>query len=343
MINHEFTITGSSTAFLRLSQHLKRQGHDLVIVPVIPNDGPMKTRFLEAGFPVETSVVLGTFDIAIANTICSASVVLKIAASLRTIWFINEAEVAINILLKYPELIPAFSLAAAVIYNMPFQHDVFRSFTYSLDQSKFHTASFGVDIDISSIAREKVPAKKRAFRAIQVGTIEPRKRPGDFIRAAAYSGLDMECIIIGTFFQIDDEAKKIIDAEPEKYRILEGLRDEEVFGWVESADMFCLASGSETQSLSAYEAALLARPLLLSDLPCYKNVFLHGRNCLLFPPGSVDLLSLSMQAYAASPGLRQRLGAAAQATALNYSNSKFFSKFDQIMNSVANEQRRATA
>jgi hypothetical protein len=37
-------------------------------------------------------------------------------------------------------LLPAFEYAAAVICNMLVQHEVFRSFTYSLDQGKFHTA-----------------------------------------------------------------------------------------------------------------------------------------------------------------------------------------------------------
>ncbi len=334
MINHEFTITGSSTAFFRLATHLRGQGHELALVPVIPNDGPMKIRFLDAGIPVQSSVALENFDLAIASTICSAGVVLKIAAALPTIWFVNEAEIALNILLKNPELLPAFRLAAAVIYNMPFQHDVFKSFTYNLDQSKFHTCSFGVDIDPTSLARDKIPAKTNALRAVQVGTIEPRKRPGDFVRAARHSGLDMECIVIGKFFHIDEAAQKILDAEPEKFKLLEGLPDSEVLAWVESADMFCLASGSETQSLSAYEAALLARPLLLSDLPCYHNVFQHGRNCLLFPPGHLELLSLSMQVYAASPSLRRQMGEAAQRTARQYNNAKFFAKFDTIMNSV---------
>lgn len=334
MVNHEFTITGSSTAFFRLARHLQAQGHAITIIPVIADDGPMKTRFAEAGFPIESAVGLANFDIAIASTICSASVVLKIGTALPTIWFVNEAEVALNILLKSPALAAAFGTAAAVIYNMPFQHDVFRSFTYALDQSKFHTCSFGVDIDTDRLAREKIPAKSRTFRAVQVGTIEPRKRPGDFIRAGARSGLDMECIVIGKFYQIDETAQKLLDSEPDKFKLLSGLADEDVLAWVESADMFCLASGSETQSLSAYEAALLARPLLLSDLPCYTDVFRHGRNCLMFPPGHVELLSLSMQVYAASANLRAQLGQAAQATARNYSNAKFFAKFDTIMNAV---------
>jgi glycosyltransferase involved in cell wall biosynthesis len=334
MINHEFTITGSSTAFYRLALHLINQGHEIKIFACNPQDGPMKTRYDERGIPVIGTAVMADFDLAIANTICSASMVLKVAKHLRTIWFINEAEVGLNILLKNTELLPAFGLAAAVIYNMPFQHDVYRSFTYQLDQQKFYTASFGVDIDHASLAHDKIPAKSKTLRAVQVGTVEPRKRPGDFIQAVARSGLDMEAVICGKFFHIDDAAQNIIEREPDKYRIISDLPDAEVLAWVASADMFCLASSSETQSLSAYEAALLGRALLLSDLACYHGVFIHGRNALMFPPGRIDMLALSMNMYAANPALRQEMGQAAKRTAARYSNAAFFSRFDAIMSSV---------
>ncbi len=341
MINHEFTITGSSTAFFRLAEHLRGQGHEISLFPCNPADGPIKQRYDDAGIPVIRQAVLTKFDLAIANTICAAAMVLQTAPHLPTIWFINEAEIGLNILLKNTQLLPAFSQAAAVIYNMPFQHDVYRSFTYQLDPKKFHTASFGVDVDLGSLARDRVAPKRKQLRAVQVGTIEPRKRPGDFILAAARSGLDMECIVCGKYFELDAPARQLVDQQPDTYRLLEGLTDAEVLAYVESADMFCLASGSETQSLSAYEAALLGRPLLLSDLPCYRDVFVHGRNCLMFPPGHVDLLSLSMRMYAGSPALRQEMGDAAKITAARYNNATFFARFDAIMSSAAGQRARS--
>jgi len=334
MINHEFTITGSSTAFFRLAMHLRAQGHEIQILPINPADDPMRARYVEQGIAINETADLTAFDLAIANTICSAGPVIRIAPHLPTIWFINEAEVALRILLENTALLQAFALPAAIIYNMPFQHDVFRSFTYQLDPGKFHTASFGVDIDPVLIARDKVPAKVRATRVVQVGTIERRKRPGDFVRAVARSGLDIEAIICGKFIEMDEEAQRLVQDNPQTYRLLEGLSDGEVLAWVESADMFCLASDSETQSLSAYEAALLSKPMILSDLPCYRDVFVHGRNCLMFPPRHVDLLALSMTMYAGNPSLREEMGRNARQTAARYSNAAFFARFDAIMTSV---------
>jgi glycosyltransferase involved in cell wall biosynthesis len=222
-----------------------------------------------------------------------------------------------------------------VVYDMPFQHEVFRSFTYQLDQNKFHTVNCGVDIDRTSILRDAIPPKKHRLRVVQVGTLEPRKRPGDLVQAVALSGLDMECVICGTLFQIDDGAREIIAADPARFRIIEGASDSEVLGWVESADIFCLASGSETQGLAAYEAALLARPLILSDLRCYRDVFVHGRNCLMFPAGNIALLAMSLRMLAGQPQMREALGLAARKAAERYSNAAFFARFESVMVSVA--------
>ena len=55
MINHEFTITGASTVFLRLAMHLRAQGHEVTVFPCNPADGPMTTRYAEQGIPVVTA------------------------------------------------------------------------------------------------------------------------------------------------------------------------------------------------------------------------------------------------------------------------------------------------
>ena len=331
IVNHEFTISGASTVFWRLARHLRARGHTLKLLPCNPADGPMKPRFEALGIEVVDKVVTAEFDLVIANGICSAPVVMKLGPLIPTMWLVHEAEVALDLLLKNPNWVQAFAAARMVVYETPYQLDILRSFGIQQPASKFHVLPNGVEVFPERLARDKIPPKARAFRAVQAGTMEPRKRPGDFIRAVERSGLDMEAVICGKFFHMDDEALAIVKAEPQKYRLLEGLPDDELLAWVESADMFCLASGSETQGIAAYEAALLYRPLLLSDLPCYEGIFRHGRNCLMFPPGHITLLALSMRSLAASSGLREELGRAAQATARDYTQERFCRRFDELM------------
>ncbi len=343
MLNHEFTITGASTVFLRMAKHFQAQGHDVTLFPANPEDGPIKDRYEALGIPVVTSAVPREYDVAIANTICTARMVMQIAPAVRTIWFIHETEIGLNIILKTPEFANAFQAASAVVYQTEFQAEVYRSFTYQLDPAKFHIIANGIDILPEAIDRTRVAPKRAALRVVQVGTVEPRKRPGDLIRAVAMSGLDIECVICGKFIVIDQEAQDIISKEPEKYIMNGETPEPETLGWVASADIFCLASGSESQPVSVFEAGLLARPLLLSNLPGYRDVFTHGRNCLMFPPGHVELLSLTLQMYAASAKLRAEMGRAAQATARNYSNAKFLMKFDAVIAGVAGFRPAAAA
>lgn len=331
MINHEFTVTGSSTAFFRLAKHLQSSGHHITILPINPAPGPIADHYAAAGIPIETNVGLRNFSLAIANTICAAPAINAIGRQLPTIWFVNEAEVALGLLRRNPDWAAAFVHASMVIYNSAFQHDVFRSFTYPLDPAKFHTVPFGVDIDASRIRRDRAAPKAGRIRIVQVGTIEPRKRPGDVIRAVARLDPQVECVICGKIYNLEPEAQAIANADPARYRLLEGLSDEEVLAWVESADVFVLASESETQALAAYEAALLARPMILSDLPCYRGVFAHGRNCLMFPPGHVEMLAQSIGMLMRSSEMSETLGRAAQRVAGRYTNQAFFERFGLVM------------
>lgn len=334
LVNHEFTITGASMVLFRLATHFSAAGHEVDIFPVNPADGPMKARYEAAGIPVLASMVPREYDLALCNGIGAAGHVQQIAPHLPVIWLVHEAEVALNLLLQHHEIIPTFAQASAIVYQSPFQADVLRSFTYQLDPRKFHIIPNGVEVP-DELPLALVPPKKRALRVVQVASVEPRKRPGDLIRAVANSGLDVECIFCGRIYGLDDDALALAEAAPEQFRFTGEVEPVEALAWARSADVFCLASSSETQGLAAYEAALLGRPLLLSDLPCYRDVFSHGRNCLTFPPGRPDMLALSLAMYAGSPELRAEMGEAAQRMARRFTNAAFFARFDALLTEVA--------
>src|SRR5271163_4742185 len=130
LMNNEFTVTGASTMFFQLAQHLVASGHQITIAPIGENDGPMRERFASLG-PITTSVDLKQFDGAIGNTICAAPAVIHLGKTLPTIWWLHENEVGLNLLLRNRTWIGAFDAAAAIIFQTEFQRDsVYRSFTY---------------------------------------------------------------------------------------------------------------------------------------------------------------------------------------------------------------------
>jgi glycosyltransferase involved in cell wall biosynthesis len=329
MVNHEFTITGASTVFWRLARHLIGCGHGLALYACNPADGPMKPRFAALGLEPLTQAVVGTFDLVIANTICAAPVVLQAAPYRPVIWFLHETEVGLSIIQKTPEAAQAFRAAGAVVYQTRYQAEVYRSFTYQLDPAKFFIIPNGVEPLPESLPA--VPEKTRAWRVVQVGSVEPRKRAGDLIRAVARAGSDIECVICGKFFSLEAEALAIVEARPEQFRLTGEVTPEEALAWMRSADVAALVSMSESQPVSVLEAAMMAKPLLLTSLPAYEGLFAHGSNCLMAPPGQIELLAYMLKIYTNSPGLRAELGEAARRSAEQFSAHSFYARFDSVI------------
>ncbi len=338
MINHEFTVSGASTVFLRLASVLKAEGHDITVFPVVPTHGPVKDAFLSRGIPIREEVSNEAFHLAIANTICAAPIVLQIGASIKTIWWIQEAEVGFSLILKHPHWINAFPLAAAIVFQTPFQRDdIFRPFIYSSNPLKIFVIQNGVveAPDDPEAETAVVPVKEGAIRVVSVGTIHPRKRHDDLIEAVRQlPALAIECVICGAYVELDPGARATVDAAPSRYRLLTELEGSALRAWVKSADVFCHPSASETQGNAVYEAGSLGKPLVLSDLPCYRGIFAHGRNALLFPVSDVDLLAMTLEGLATRPGLRARLGFAARETARAWTEQRFLAQFANVLNFV---------
>jgi glycosyltransferase involved in cell wall biosynthesis len=338
MINHEFTRSGASKVFLSLAMHLRASGHDITIFPINPAHGPVREAYVACGIPIRERIMDEWFDLAICNTICAAPLVRELGATVRTIWWIHEAEIGIQMIREHPDWIGAFSRAAVIVFQTPFQRDeVFLPFITGLDQRRIFVIPNGITAaaDDPAAEAEVVPVSSGAIRVVSVGSVYPRKRYEDLVYAVAQlTQVSIECVICGTFLYLEPKALGIVQGSPDRFRLLDGLSDEAVRAWVKSADIFCLPSSSETQGIAVYEAALLAKALVVSDLPCYRGVFFHGREALLFPVGDVDLLAATLEALATRPSLRARLGSAAARSAAPYTERRFFSAFNPLVNLV---------
>jgi len=261
-------------------------------------------------------------------------VVNKIGGSVRTIWWVHEAEIGIRLILQNPDWVGAFARSAAIVFQAAYQREMFRPFLAGLDQRRIFVIANGIvpAADDPAAAAEVPPVPQDAIRVVSVGTVEPRKRHHDLVHAVAQlRHLSIECVICGTFFQLEPAALALVQGSPNRFRLLSGLSDEAVRAWLRSADIFCLASWSETQAIAVYEAALLGKAVVVTDLPCYQGVFAHGRDALMVPVGDVDLLAAMLEALAMRPALRMRLGAAAQWSAAPYTQPRFLAAFEEVI------------
>ncbi len=332
LINHEYTLSGASLMMLRLAIHLRDSGHQCSVMGMYSHDGPLRQEYESAGIAHLVTTNFPEYDVVLCNTIFSAPLVSRAVKHTKAVWWIQEGENGIDYVLKHPAHVSAFRDATAIVLQTEFQRDsIYRSFLFRQNPTKIFVIPYGIDVETEG----PIVAKIRPFRIVSVGTIDHRKRHSDLVRAVhALKRDDVECVIIGKYFYLDDAARTIVSSAPDAYKILGETSNAETLSWLRSADVFCLASIVESQPISILEAALLGRPLVLTDLPAYKGIWRHRQNCLLVPVADVDWLAHSIAILLSSDDLRMRLGRAARATARQFSETAFFARFDAVFDVI---------
>ncbi|EAR53126.1 putative glycosyltransferase protein [Oceanicola granulosus HTCC2516] len=85
---------------------------------------------------------------------------------------------------------------------------------------------------------------------------------------------------------------------------------------IASAGIFVSPSLYEPFGLAVLEAARAGAPLVLSDIPTFRELW--DDSALFFPPGDADALAATLTALARDPARRSALGAAAKTRAARY-------------------------
>ena len=331
-VNYEYTLTGSTLVLLQLAEHLRAAGHEVSVCAAVTAEGPIKELYRERGFAVLDPPFPVHADVAICNTVMTAPQVLELSQSTKTIWLLHEGSAGLNYLVQHPGQLAAFAQASTIVFPIAHLRDaIYRSFTYDQDPARMAVIPYGIaPIDLSPAPR----AEGDPFRVVSVGSIYPRKRHEDLIRAMALYQGPAKCVIAGKFYTLPEDCLSFIAQHPDRYELAGELNHDAVLQLLAGADVFCLSSDSEVLPLTTLEAAMLERPIVLSDLSVYEGIWRHGRNCLMHPVGAIGMLAQSISMLASNSELRSRLGAAARRTAAPYTEAAFFTRFDALLNSL---------
>lgn len=328
LINHEYTISGASLLMLRLARHLLERGLSCDVMSILSHDGPLREQYAALGIRHLITADFAGYGAVICNTIFAAPLVSPAAKFVKTVWWIHEGGNGLDHILGRPSDWSAFQDATAIVFQTEFQRDaLYRRFLG--DQRRSFVIPVGIDVPEAGPSI----AKTQPFRIVSVGTIDPRKRRGDLIHAVDALGRDdVECVIIGKYYWLADSARSIA-ARFDRFKIFEAPHDE-TLAWLRSADVFCLPSQAESQPVSILEAAALGKPLVLTNLPSYRGIWLHGRNCLSVPVGNIGGLAKALSELLDNAALRQRLGAAARAAAGQFTEAAFLGRFDAMLEAI---------
>src|ERR1700730_3792868 len=269
---------------LRLALHLRDRGHSCDVMSILSHDGPLREQYATHGFRHLVTAEFTDYAVVICNTIHAAPIVSPAARFTKAVWWIHEGENGLDHILGEPSEWPAFQDAAAIVFQTEFQRDgIYRSFVSGPEVGRLFVIPIGVDVE----TRGPSVAKTRPFRIVSIGTIDERKRHGDLIRAAAALNRDdVECVVVGKYYHLDDTARRIAEGSADLVKIFEASNDETI-SWLRSADIFCLPSRAESQPVSVLEAGLLSKPLVLTDLPSYRGIWRDRETCLLVPVGDI--------------------------------------------------------
>jgi glycosyltransferase involved in cell wall biosynthesis len=327
-------MTGAALLLFRWAVHLRRRGHDIVAVHDANVTGPLRDAYQAEGIELSERFDVDGRMLVICNTVMAARYVLQTAPTARTVWWIHEGEVGLPILVKSPGSGRAFAAAHAVIFPSAAIRDrVYRSFLLGVPETRLHVVPPG--LDPLDAAPEADPSTDRPIRVITVGSIYPRKRQADLIRAiAGLQDLRIECLLVGGMVQLEKDAADLVKASPGRFAFTGQIAHAEALRLIGRADIFSLPSGSECLPIAPLEAGQRGKAVLLSDLPAHEGVWRHGVNCLMHSAGDVDLLTHLLRVLATDEGLRTRLGAAARRTAAAYRNDVFLARLDMVLASL---------
>ncbi|PRY95466.1 glycosyltransferase involved in cell wall biosynthesis [Hasllibacter halocynthiae] len=110
-------------------------------------------------------------------------------------------------------------------------------------------------------------------------------------------------------------------------------------GCMGEAGIFAAPSLYEPFGLAVLEAAGLARPLVLSDIPPFRELW--DGAALFHPPGDAEALHAALAGLIGDPGARARLGAAARARAAALTPDRQAAAYDALLRRIAPARRGA--
>lgn len=142
------------------------------------------------------------------------------------------------------------------------------------------TADFANSAELRAKARKHLKLQEAEFIVLGVGQVQPRKAIGTFVKVAE-SLPQLKFVWVGgmQFKALAAEnagMKQLIGHPPPNVRFTGIIERAETVWYYQAADLFWLPSYQETFGLVIVEAAAAGLPVLLRDLPQYRDTFGRG-------------------------------------------------------------------
>ncbi len=177
---------------------------------------------------------------------------------------------------------------------------------------KLEVIHCGIDSEVFSPPAERNGAT--GLNLLSVGRLVPFKGQGLLIEAVAAlvgRGIDARATVIGW-----GESRPSLESLAAELGVADRIHftgavgQDEILGYLESADAFCLPSFAEGVPVSLMEAMAMELPVVSSRIMGIPELIEDGVSGKLIAPGNLGQLTATLEGLAADPGERRRLGEA---------------------------------
>lgn len=197
-----------------------------------------------------------------------------------------------------------------------FAREQLRAIAGSEPVGTFPIVRMGVDVDRfppSADARRSRPAGP--LRVLFVGRLVAEKAPDVLLRAVAAMTVPVELVVAGQGPLAPDLEAQVSElGVTDRVRLIGPVGQDDLPDWYAWADVFCLPSRNEGVPVVLMEAMATELPVLTTRIAGIPELVQDGVTGLLVQPGDPVAVTRGLEALAADPGSRHRLGSAARVT-----------------------------
>ncbi len=272
LVSFEMTYSGAPIATLKMARVLRILGYQVDIWSL--NDGPFTTEFSNDGFFVNSirfpedsgndlDNQLSKYDFCICHTIFCAEIACYIQQRIKTVLYIHEAG-------NIKELIEACNIKLDDFLSIKKYWCVSEYAKQKiLENYKLNSLDILPNYVVENAPAENQSVYNKKLRLCMAGTVEYRKGLDVVVKALDLLPVEqqgfVELHVVGRIPEwTQSYASKYINHKCVQYH--SEVRDESVlYRLYASMDLFIVASRDESCSLVALEAAMLKKPLLVTE------------------------------------------------------------------------------
>ena len=298
----EYHGTGAAEMLCFLLRHLAINRHWRIFAYAPKLDELDRAALSDIGVGFVDEIQPDQFDLMLANTVMwGLNSRRHLHEYLPCVLWVHEGE-SILWTSKMPlkEFKEAFSWTSHIVFQSRWQAErIYGSFTSGLTPGSRYSIVPNCLPELGEISQPRYRRSQGVKRIVFLGSIYQRKAPQDLIDAVLALGRsDVECLFIGQtdgVVTLSERHQELLRSHPQ-IRLIGEVPRSEALGYLADSDVLSLPSVDESQPLVLLEAARFGVPVVISDLPVYRDCWVHGLNCLVHPVGDVKLLSAHLLA-----------------------------------------------